>query len=187
MDAHSLKNNICKLVQQRNIFLCFSLLSITASLVLAILLFNKNEKVIVVPTIGASFWIENTQTSSTYLENMGTFLSDLLLNRSPADVEWKNKTLLSHIHPAYYHEISQILKEEKTNILKQNQSIVFRPLRSFVDTASKQFIIEGERLVLVSQSKKLGNCAQQDKKRYILGFQCENSRLSLISLKQEEI
>ena len=150
------------------------------------MLLNKKERVVVVPLSGESFWIEDTRVSSGYLEKMGVFLSDLLLNRSPADVEWKNRAILEYVHPKFYHEIKKTLSTDQAEILKHNQSFVFQSERSYAQTDKMTFIIEGEALVLVSKNGNTTACAQQERRIYHLGFQCQNGKLLLVSLKKEE-
>lgn len=101
MDNSILKKGTEKLVAQRNCFLFFSAALSIAVILLSVLLFFKNERIVVVPTTGSSFWIEDERVSSGYLEKMGLFLSDLLLNRTPSDVEKKNQIILEYVHPTF--------------------------------------------------------------------------------------
>ncbi|MBI3211287.1 MAG: hypothetical protein HYZ47_01195, partial [Simkania negevensis] len=147
----------------------------------------KKERTIIVPLTGTPSWIEESQSSQNYLENMGTFLSDLLLSRSPADVTWRNEHLLKHVHPAFYHQISSKLKEEEAFLTQQDQSFVFRPERSFANPSQMTFTIEGESLIIITRAGADPTCAQREKKRYVLIFMCENQKLLLTALNQETI
>ncbi len=187
MDVKNLSCNIRKLVVQRNIFLLFSILLALAVLLLSSLQFFRNEKIVIVPTSGPSFWVENSKVSSSYLESMGAFISSLLLNRSPADAEWKNKAILEHVHPAFYHEIHKQLLIDKENIIKDEQSFIFRAETCFANMSDYTFVLEGEFLVFVGKQGSRPSCAQMDKRKYTLGFRCQDNKLLLVSLKKEEI
>lgn len=185
MDNSILKKGTEKLVAQRNCFLFFSAALSIAVILLSVLLFFKNERVVVVPTAGPSFWIEDKRVSSGYLEKMGYFLSDLLLNRTPADVDKKNQIILEYVHPAFYQEIRKVLSQEKENILKGQQSFFFRTERSYVD--QETFVVEGEFLVLVGKGGEAPFCAQRERKKFSLQFDCQNGKLQLTALKKEPI
>lgn len=187
MDSSVLKKNIQRLVIQRNVILAFSVLLLFAVVLLSILFFFKTEKTIIIPTNGSSFWVEERRVSSGYLERVGLYLSDLLLNRSPADVDKKNQTILEFVHPGAYHEIRKQLSREKENILKDHQSFFFRTERSYVDIGKNAFVIEGEFVVLIGKEGEAPFCAQNERKKYILQFVCENGKLLLTSLKKTEI
>ena len=187
MDNSILKKNTEKLVAQRNCFLLFSAVLSVAVVLLSILLFFKNERTVIVPTTGPSFWIEDTKVSNAYLEKMGLFLSDLLLNRTPSDVEKKNQIVLEYVHPAFYQEIRKTLNQEKETILKGQQSFFFRTERSFVDLSTEAFVIEGDCLVLVGKMGETPFCAQKERKKFTLQFHCQNGKLLLTSLTKEAI
>jgi type IV conjugative transfer system protein TraE len=187
MDINNWSSHIRKLAMQRNIFLLFALLLSFAVMLLTILQFSRNERIVIVPTTGPAFWVENSKVSSSYLESMGVFLSDMLLNRSPADAEWKNKSILEHVHPSFYHEIRKQLLQDKDTILKDGQSFVFRVETSAANPSDYTFALEGEFLVFVGKKGSKPVCAQIDRRRYTLGFQCQNYKLLLMSLKKEEI
>ncbi len=186
MDHNTFQSNIAKIAGQRNTFLLFSLLQACAVILLTILLCMKKERILIVPTSGASFWIEENRASSGYIEKMGVFLSDLLLNRSPADVEKRNAIILQYVHPKSYHEIRKLLLQEQESILRGNQSFYFVLDRSEAREKECTFIAEGEFLAIIGKNGKESSISQKSKKRYTLRFSCEQGKLLLTSLKKEE-
>ena len=186
MDSMVFKQNMSKLLGQRNSFLFLATILCITTALLSTLLFFKKERVVIVPTNGASFWIEDGRASNLYVEKMGIFLSDLLLNRSPADVVKRNQIILEHVHPSSYHEIRRQLQQEQSNILKSGQSFFFRSDRAYVD-AKNAFVVEGEFFVLVGKDGQAPYCSQKDRKKYTLRFHCENGKLLLTSLNKEEV
>ena len=186
MDQNVSKHHVNKLVGQRNYFLFFSgVLSIAVVLLSCLLLFKK-ERIVIVPTSGMSYWIEEGKVSSGYVEKMGLFLSDLLLNRSPADVEKRNEIILQHVHPSAFHEMRKLLQQEQKSILQGDQAFFFRSEKSFIDMKSLSFVIEGGSYAAIGKEGKDPSFTQQHRKKYTLRFTCENGKLYLTSLKKEE-
>lgn len=184
MDTFVLKNQMAKLVGQRNGFLLFSLVSMAAVILLCVLLCFKKERVVVVPTTGATFWVEENQVSSSYVERMGLYLADLLLNRSPADVDRRNQVILEHVHPKAFHDFKKLLRTEAEWIVEKGQSFFFQVENSRVE--NEAFIVEGESHLLLGKNR--GEViSQRERKKYTLQFKCENGRLLLTSVKKEVI
>lgn len=187
MDIATLKLNLCKIIAQRNIFLCFSILLAIAVILLSSLLWMKKERVVILPTVGPSLWIEESSVSDTYLQSLGAYLSDLLLTRTPSDVDRKNHIILEHVHPAFYHEAKRQLSQERDLIVAMNQTFLFRPARTLIDAAKYAYIIEGELLVFVGKIGDSPACAETKKKRFTFEFHCQRGKLLLKSLKQENL
>ncbi len=187
MDIATLKVNLHKVMAQRNIFLFFSVLLIISVILLSCLLFVKKERIVVIPTVGPSLWIEESRVSDTYLEKMGSYIGDLLLTRSPSDVERKNKILLEYVHPSFYHEARKQLAQERDKILSSNQTYLFRPFRSFIDPIQHSYVLEGELLIFVGKIGDSPSVAQSDRSRFTFEFECERGKLLLKSLKRENL
>ena len=187
MKTSTLALNIRKIVVLRNIFIGFSFILSIAIILLVCLLLQKSERVIILPTVGPSLWIENNQASDSYLEKMGAYVSDLLLTRTEADVDRKNKLILELVHPELYHSIKKQLLLDKQNIFKHNQTLLFRLERGYVDPHTKKYIVEGELLVFIGKLGENPSCVQRDNKRFIFGFECQGGKLLLKSLKKENI
>lgn len=187
MDIATLKLNLTKIVAQRNIFLCFSLLLAATTAVLSCLLLMKRERTIILPTVGPSLWVEESNVSDTYLSSLGSYLADLLLTRTPSDVDSKNARFLEHVHPTFYHEARRQLLQEKETLTAGKQTLLFRPFRSFVDGSKTAYVTEGELLALVGKIGETPSCAEAKQKRFTFEFHCERGKLLLTSLKQENL
>lgn len=181
-----MEKNLKRLVSQRNVLLIFASIFSLAIVSLSLLLFSKKERVVIVPTSGCPYWIEEGNVSSGYIEKMGLFLSDLLLNRSPSDIDKKNQIILGYVHPASYHQMKKSLLQERESIVKNNQSYFFQPNRTYIDQGNT-FVIEGEFLVFVGKNGEMPFCAQKERKKYRLGFCCQNGKVLLTSLRKEDL
>lgn len=187
MNKINLLDNVQKLVTQRNIFLFFSCLLSVAVVVLSCFVLLKRERVVFIPTVGPSLWVEEEKVSNSYLEKFGVYLSDLLLTRTPSDVERKNQIILEHVHPAFYHEAKRLLTQDKETIAKDGQSLLFQTARSFINPEKQTYVVEGELMVFIGKNVEAPSCVQREYKKFTLGFECLKGRLLLKSLKREEI
>jgi type IV conjugative transfer system protein TraE len=187
MDRTTLDSKNQKVVTQRNIFLVFSMTMSIAIVVLSCLLCLKKERIVVVPTVGPTLWVEEAKTSDVYLEKFGSYMADLLLTRTPADVDRKNKLILEYVHPTFYHEAKRQLQQDRESIVKTDQSLLFRPTRSFIDPLRQTYTIDGELLVFIGKTGEKPSCAQTERKRFIFEFRCQGGKLLLKSLKRENI
>ncbi len=187
MDRTTLDGKNQRIVTQRNIFLFFSAASSLAVVLLSCLLFMKRERVVIVPTSGPSLWIEEGRVSDVYLERFGSYIADLLLTRTPADVDYKNKILLEYVHPSFYHEAKKLLVQDRASIIKADQSLLFRPARCFIDPSRQTYVAEGELLVFVGKAGETPSCAQFERKKFVFGFECQGGKLLLKSLKRENL
>jgi type IV conjugative transfer system protein TraE len=186
MDQTVLKKNLNKISGQRNGFLFFSIILSIVVLILSLLLFTKKERIVIVPTSGTSFWIEEGKASSGYIEKMGLFLSDLLLNRSPVDVEKRNGIILQYVHPASYHEIRKHLLQEQESLLKGDQSYYFHAEKNYADAEQNAFTLVGDFVVVTGKEGRSSSVSQTGRKKFTLKFACESGKLLLKSLKKEE-
>ncbi|MDX8430195.1 MAG: type IV conjugative transfer system protein TraE (plasmid) [Candidatus Algichlamydia australiensis] len=187
MEKEYYHSSIKRLICQRNILLFFSLVLGLCVLSLSLLLFSKKERLVIVPTTGTSMWLEANQASEAYLYKMGTYISDLLFNRSPVDIEQKNSAILEHTRPESYHEIRRQLQNEKKSITAQNQSFYFRPANSTANAVNNTYVTEGEVLVFIGKEGDEPVCIQQEKRKYTLQFSCKDGRVYLASLTKEKI
>lgn len=187
MDRTTLKTNLQKLLIQRNIFLFFAVILSIGVVVLSCLLCVKKERIVIVPTAGSTFWVEDARVSDAYLEKVALYLSDLLLTRTPADVEKKNQIILEHVHPAFFHEAKKQLEQDKENIVAFNQTFLFRPGSSTIDSSKMAFILEGEMLAFIGKKGEAPSCSQVQRKKFTLGFRCERGKLLLASLQREDL
>ena len=158
MDIATLKLSLTKIISQRNIFLCFSLLLSVSTIVLSCLLLMKKERIVILPTLGPSLWVEESGVSDTYLNSLGSYLSDLLLTKTPSDVDQKNRRFLEHVHPTFYHEARRHLLQEKETLITNKQTLLFRPSSSFIDLSKTTYVIEGELLALIGKTGVSPTC-----------------------------
>jgi len=186
METKTFQAKLKTLLSQRNtLAICMLALSL-AVIKLSFAIQNKEQRVIIIPTTGPSFWVEKSRTSKEYLNVMGTYLSDLLLTRTPSDIAWKNEQILCHAHPSSYSRLKKALAEEKEKVAQNPSTFLFEPIRSYSSDKNHTFIIEGTQKTYIEKPGSKENLLQSQKLKYTLSFRCEEGRLYLTTVTQEK-
>ena len=166
-------------VRQRTLLvtLCFGLLGLT--LLQTIILFFKDERVVIVPTdFRQGFWVEGNQVSPSYLEEMAVFMSGLCLNLSPATIAYQRDVLLRHTHPSAYGTLKQHFMDTEKRLQKDRISMIFRPLKARVSTSNMGVDLTGDLITWVGQKQ-----VTQARETYRLTFHRVRGQLQLLSFK----
>src|SRR5690348_9809428 len=82
--------------------------SVLVNLILAVFAYrlSSHQRVVVMPpSVHKTFWVEDERVSAEYLEQMGYFLMQLILNVTPQSVDHQSKVLLQYAAPAAYGEL----------------------------------------------------------------------------------
>lgn len=175
MNSEFYKENIGLLKFQRNVFLSLCLFLAVTSSILSIFLFQKSDRVVIVPpVVEKSFWIDANQVSATYLEQFGLFLGQLILTKSPQTSKPQRETVMKHTSPEYAGVLNKKLLEEEQMLFTQNASYVFFPVDIIVDYENLQVNLIGERTTYVS-----GKAVSTVKEGYRIGFNSKGARLLL--------
>lgn len=166
-------------LRQRTLFitLCFGLVGVT--LLQTIILFFKEERVVIVPTdFKQGFWVEGNQVSPSYLEEMALFMSSLCLNLSPATIAYQRDVLLRHTHPSAYGTLKQHFMDTEKRLQKDRISMIFRPLKARVSTSNMGVYLTGDLITWVGQKQ-----VTQARETYRLRFHRVRGQLQLLSFK----
>ncbi len=184
MEKIFFKDSLLRLEKKKNIFLILTLLLCVANVFQSLLLFSKKERIVVIPPSGSQY----TLGDEVDLEGMASYLANIYLNKSPADVSSKYKYFLKHVHHSHYHDLKKLLEEEHKMMLKQHgMSITFRPLVNYLDKDKLIYVTEGDRIVTIGTSGEQPTVTEAGKKRYIFKFKRQGDRFVLTSLKQEDL
>ena len=170
------------LTLQRNVFLLILFFLLFLVVALVALLYQKSERVIVVPpVIEKEFWIEGANVSPAYLEQMGCFIGDLLLTRSPLSADLQLSVLMHHTAPSFASILSSKLVEELNKLKKDNASYVFFRTKVVVDPYKQSILLEGIRQLLMG-----GKVISEAQESYRLRFTNFGGRLLLSSIERGE-
>ena len=133
-----LDRNIEILVKQRNGFLVIALGLLIGNIMMGSLLFNKKERVIIVPAyLKQSFWNEGSLVSHSYIEEMSIFFVSLMLNTTPDSHKYRRDVILRYVSPDGYHALEKQLISDEERMSKDTVTSQFSP---------KDIKVNGERL-----------------------------------------
>lgn len=182
MNALVLEKNIRFLIYQRNVLVAISILVSLSLVMTSTFLFLKSERIVITPPIiEKEFWVDSNGVSPTYLEQMGCFLGNLLLNKSLQSAPLQRAVLLRHTDSSYVGILRQKLIEEEEALKKQNTSYVFFPKEAKVNLQALEVVLLGDRQAYVA-----GKQVSSESEGYILHFTYSNSKLLLQSLSSYE-
>ena len=81
------------------------------------------------PVIDRVFWVSGNKVSSDYLELMGPFIAQMVLDISPQSVPYKRDMLLKFVRPAAHGELRIRMDKEADRLVKSGATTAFRPAR----------------------------------------------------------
>ncbi len=137
-------HNILKTISQRNIWIGMAAGMTVSILVLSAALFLKNERTILVPPqINKTLWVEGRTVSKEYLEEMGIYMSKLLLDLSPSSFTYNHETLLKYVAPEAYGALKKQLMEDGEQYTKFDLSTHFKPTQVIANPSTLQVEVKG--------------------------------------------
>lgn len=170
MEHAGLHQKLKMAISQRNILVLLGSVLLFANVVLAICLFSQKQRTIVVPAnLRQEMEFKGNDISVSYLEEMSTFFSSLLLDLTPKNITHKSKLVLKHVEPSAYHTLQTYFEREQKKHQEYNLAtyfhlteIVTNPELLYVDiygVLTSQFGTEGAKEQNVSYRIKYKNVA----------------------------
>lgn len=126
---------------------------------------RTHRETLIPPTINKTFWVEDDKVSPEYLEQMGVYLIQLALNRTPSNAVSQIDELLKYVAPQSYPELKKQLHSDALRQKEDNITIVFFPRHVTVDSGLQAVLFEGVTKKWIGD-KPVGS----DMKRYIIKF-----------------
>jgi len=141
---------------------------------------SGRERIVVVPpTVHKTFWVESDRVSPEYLEEMGYFLMQLILNVTPQSVDHQAKVLLQYAAPAAFGELRTALLAAAERLKRDGAATVFSAQDVIVDERALKVGIRGQLTTFVSD-RRVSDLA----KGYAIEFQYSAGRLFLKAFRE---
>lgn len=138
------------------------------------------ERVIVVPPIVSSdFWVASDSVSDSYLEQMTSFYSNLVLNVNPSSFSKRSEQLLQHVDPASYARVKSEMAEQEVDIQNRALTSSFHPISFKIDRNNLSVEVKGE-LAVLSGNTSIGTGTHS----YEIRYSNRNGRLYIVSFKE---
>lgn len=145
----------------------------------AVRLSDRERVVIVPPVVNKTFWVDAERVSAEYLEQMGYFLSQLILNVTPQSVDYQAKVLLQYAAPGGHGELRTALLTAAERLKRDSATTVFSPRDLTVDEASMKVAVRGQLTTFVSDRR-----VSEAMKAYVIEFQYTAGRIFLKSFRE---
>ena len=182
MDFERLNGDI-KEMRRRNRALGLTVGALAGGHILALIvilnLLGSVRTVVVPPSINKSFWVTRDKASNEYLEQMGSFIAWLVLDVTPASVDWKKDILLGYVEPEQHGELRTRQDLEAARLKRINASTFFMP-QQLVPSEDAQTVIVRGRLRTQVNGLETAN----DLKAYLVEFSYSGSRMHLKTFKE---
>ena len=182
MDFERLNNDI-KEMRRRNRGLGVVVGALAVGQVVALLvilnLLATVRTVVVPPTIEKSFWVTRDKASTEYLEQMAGFIAWLVLDVTPASIDWKKEILLGYAESQQYGALKSRQEVEAERLKRINAATVFAPQQLVPSEDTQSVVIRGRLRTLVN-----GFETANDLKAYLVEFSYAGARMHLKTFKE---
>lgn len=146
----------------------FFILFVVVLLVMKIATTSTAEKTIVVPAgFNKPFSVHGGEYSSSYKEQMGTYLLQLLFNYQSNNVKYQFNEFLKYTHPSVSETLRIKLNRDARNIIDKKSSSVFYPKK--IRTEEDSVFVTGELVGMVGKA-----IVTNENVTYKLTFNTEN-------------
>lgn len=126
---------------------------------------RTHRETLIPPSINKTFWVEDDRVSPEYLQQMGQYLIQLALNRSPANAESQIEALLKYVAPSSYPELEKQLMAEVSRQKEDKISTVYYASNVQVSEDRQSVLFEGTLNTWIADK-----LIRQELKRYIIKF-----------------
>ena len=146
---------------------------------IALRLVGLERVILVPPTIHKTFWVEREHVSAEYLEQMGYFLIQLVLNVTPQSVDYQSKILLQYAAPAGYGELKTSMAVAGERLKRDGAATVFSARTLNVDQRALKVAVEGQLTTFVSDRR-----VSEVFKSYLIELQYTQGKIVIKSFKE---
>lgn len=161
--------NLQRVLRQRNLFLCATVMLLTSNFLLSIKLYRSEEIITAIPSLSRTVSISESGVSEGYLEESSLLYLSALLDLSPETVEHKRDMILKHTS-ASNKKYLQNIKEYFANSIEEHKkfgiSTYFTPKNLTIDTKNLKVIARG---VLTSNFGKRA-APEEEVVSYLISF-----------------
>jgi conjugal transfer pilus assembly protein TraE len=155
------------------------LLALLVCLVILLNVIGSERTIVVPPSIDKTFWVTKERISREYLEQMGSFIAWLILDVSPASIDWKRGILLNYVAPEQYGAIKTRQEIEAERLKRINAATAFSPQQLVPGTEATTLLIRGRLRTLVN-----GQETANEQKSYRAEFRYAGGRIHLQSFQE---
>lgn len=148
-------------------------------LVIILNLIGMERTIVVPPSIDKTFWVTKDHASREYLEQMGSFVAWLILDVTPASIDWKKDVLLNYVAPDQHGAMKSRQEIEAERLKRINASTFFLPQQLVANETDQTVVVRGRLRTQVN-----GQDTATETKAYLVGFLYAGGRVHLKAFKE---
>ena len=150
-----------------------------AALALTFNLVGRDRIVVTPPSIDKTFWVSKERVSSSYLEQMGSFIAYLTLDVSPQSIDWKRSMLLQYVAPDIYGALQTRQELEADRLRRLNATTQFSIAQLVPDEEAMSVILKGRLATFINGAR-----TSDVDKEYLAEFEFKGSRVQIRNFKE---
>lgn len=140
------------------------------------------REILLPPDISRPMWVSNSgQVSAEYLEDMGLFIIQLVMNTTPVSVDYQSKMLKKYVCAEGYGSIDSLIRSNTEKLKRDSATTVFSPRTVLSDPALGRVTMTGNISVLIGDKRM-----SEEGKTYVLDFGNLSSKLCVKGLYEQK-
>jgi conjugal transfer pilus assembly protein TraE len=149
------------------------------SLVLMFNMVGRDRVVVTPPSIDKTFWVSKDRVSSSYLEQMGSFIAYLTLDVSPQSIDWKKTMLLQYVSPDVYGALQTRQDLEADRLRRLNATTQFSVAQLLPNEEAMNVTLKGRLATFIN-----GTRTSDVDKEYVAEFEFKGNRVQIRNFRE---
>jgi len=150
-----------------------------SSLVLMFNMVGRDRIVVTPPSIDKTFWVSKDRVSSSYLEQMGSFIAYLTLDVSPQSIDWKKTMLLQYVSPDVYGVLQTRQDLEADRLRRLNATTQFSVAQLLPNEEAMNVTLKGRLATFINGAR-----TSDIDKEYVAEFEFKGNRVQIRNFKE---
>ena len=147
-----------------------------------VLMFNmvgRDRVLVTPPSIDKKFWVSKDRVSSSYLEQMGSFIAYLTLDVSPQSIDWKKTMLLQYVSPDVYGVLQTRQDLEADRLRRLNATTQFSVAQLLPNEEAMNVTLKGRLATFINGAR-----TSDIDKEYVAEFEFKGNRVQIRNFKE---
>lgn len=150
-----------------------------SSLVLMFSMVGRDRVIVTPPSIDKTFWVSKDRVSSSYLEQMGSFIAYLTLDVSPQSIDWKKTMLLQYVSPDVYGVLQTRQDLEADRLRRLNATTQFSVAQLLPNEEAMNVTLKGRLATFINGAR-----TSDIDKEYVAEFEFKGNRVQIRNFKE---
>lgn len=147
-----------------------------------VLMFNmvgRDRIVVTPPSIDKTFWVSKDRVSSSYLEQMASFIAYLTLDVSPQSIDWKKTMLLQYVSPDVYGALQTRQDLEADRLRRLNATTQFSVAQLLPNEEAMNVTLKGRLATFINGAR-----TSDVDKEYVAEFEFKGARVQIRNFRE---